>query len=546
MSTKAVSLLAASLVVILLYQLSRIGRRPKGYPPGPSTLPVIGNLHIMPKEKGHLQFEKWVNEYGPIYSLILGTQVMVVLSSDEIVKDLLDKRSGIYSSRPDMYLSHDIASGGLRTGFTPYGETWRINRGILHKSLNIIASRSYVPYQDLESKAMLLGFLEQPSQFFNHIQRYSNSISTQITYGFRTIDIHDPKLEQLIYGFGKWSELAGSQTAAFLDVFPMLRRLPDALLPVRRYAKNLHKNELEMYLGHYLNAKRNLKGDKGKPCIASDIFRAQEEYKLSDNAAGYLCGTILEAGSDTSASTLIGFTQALLIFPEVLKLAQTEIDKVCGDRIPDFDDLPDLPYIRGCVKESLRWMPTTVLGVPHATICDDEYLGYKIPKGARVVLNVWAIHNNPSRYPEPRRFDPSRWANDSQTSAESANNRDPSKRDQFGFGAGRRICQGIHIADQNLFLAISRLVWAFDFKRPINPYTGEEIVPDMGDLAEGLLVCPKPFNANIEPRSASRAEAIKAEWDKMTELLDDELQWKTVPEGLMQRFYETNKTETDL
>ncbi|KAF2971657.1 hypothetical protein GQX73_g1917 [Xylaria multiplex] len=376
-----------------------------------------------------------------------------------------------------------------------------------------MASRSYVPYQDLESKAMLLGFLEQPSQFFNHIRRYTNSISTQMTYGFRTVDIHDPKLEQLVYGFGKWSELAGSQTAAFLDVFPIFRRLPDALLP---------------------------------PCIASEIFRAQKEYKLSDGAASYLCGTVLEAGSDTSASTLIGFTQALLIFPEVLKLAQSEIDKVCGDRIPDFDDLPDLPYIRGCVKESLRWMPTTVLGVPHATICDDEYLGYKIPKGARVVLNVWAIHNNPSRYPEPHRFDPSRWAHDSQTSAESANNRDPSKRDQFGFGAGRRICQGIHIADQNLFLAISRLIWAFDFKRPIDPSTGEEIVPDMGDLAEGLLVCPNPFNADIKPRNASRAEAIKAEWNKMTELLDDELQWKAVPEELMQRFYETNKTEVNL
>jgi hypothetical protein len=68
----------------------------------------------MPREKGHLQFQKWANEYGPIYSLILGTQVMIVLSSDQVAKDLLDKRSGIYSSRPDMYLGQDIASGGFR------------------------------------------------------------------------------------------------------------------------------------------------------------------------------------------------------------------------------------------------------------------------------------------------------------------------------------------------------------------------------------------------------------------------------------------------
>jgi hypothetical protein len=67
----------------------------------------------MPNEKPHLQFQKWAEEYGPVYSLMLGTKVMIVLSSDQAVKDLLDKRSSIYSSRPDMYLGM-VASGGLR------------------------------------------------------------------------------------------------------------------------------------------------------------------------------------------------------------------------------------------------------------------------------------------------------------------------------------------------------------------------------------------------------------------------------------------------
>jgi hypothetical protein len=67
----------------------------------------------MPKGNAHLQFQKWAQEYGPVYSLILGTKVMIVLSSDQAVKDLLDKRSGIYSSRPDMYLGN-VVSGGLR------------------------------------------------------------------------------------------------------------------------------------------------------------------------------------------------------------------------------------------------------------------------------------------------------------------------------------------------------------------------------------------------------------------------------------------------
>jgi hypothetical protein len=67
----------------------------------------------MPKAKGHLHFQKWAEEYEPVYSLILGTRVIVVLSTDEAITDLLDKRSSIYSSRPDMYLGQ-VVSGNNR------------------------------------------------------------------------------------------------------------------------------------------------------------------------------------------------------------------------------------------------------------------------------------------------------------------------------------------------------------------------------------------------------------------------------------------------
>ena len=105
--------IGVGLLGVLLFLLNRVGRRPNGCPPGPPTLPLIGNLHQMPKEKAHLQFQKWAEEYGPVYSLVLGMKVMVVLSSDQAIKDLLDKRSGIYSSRPEMYLGQ-IISGGYR------------------------------------------------------------------------------------------------------------------------------------------------------------------------------------------------------------------------------------------------------------------------------------------------------------------------------------------------------------------------------------------------------------------------------------------------
>ncbi|KAK7755682.1 hypothetical protein SLS62_002293 [Diatrype stigma] len=530
-------------ILLILQRISRIGQRPKGYPPGPPTLPLIGNLHQLQKEKNHLLFQKWAKEYGPVYSLVLGSRVVIVLNTDQAVKDLLDKRSSIYSSRPELYLGQGIVSGGFRMLLMVYGETWRMIRKVVHNSLNIKAARSYVPYQDLENKAMLVGFLDEPARFTDHIRRYTNSLTTQMIFGFRTISVDDPKLKQLYSNFENFSEVVGHRTAALADIFPLIRYLPDVLLPLRRHAKELHRREVDLFVGLYRETKRKLKEGTAKPCICADLVRAQEIEGFSDGLAGYTSGSLLEAGSDTTAATLIGFVQALLCFPEVVPLAQAELDRVCGDRVPDFDDLPNLPYIRGVIKESFRWMPTDILGVPHAAIRDDEYLGYRIPAGAEVVYNVWAIAHDPERHPDPERFDPARWAHDSQTSAEAANFQDASKRDHFVFGAGRRLCQGMHIADRSLFLGVSRLLWAFDFRRAVDEETGREIVPDMRELTEGLFVQPKPFPADIRPRSEHKAQRVREEWSKMGELLDAEMQWKAIPEGMVWKDYEPGEVE---
>ena len=182
-------------------------------------------------------------------------------------------------------------------------------------------------------------------------------------------------------------------------------------------------------------------------------------------------------------------------------------------------------------------MPTAILGVPHAVIRDDEYMGYKIPKGAGVMWNVWAIHNDPARHPDPRRFDPQRYFHDSQTAAEAANNADASKRDHFLFGAGRRLCQGMHIAERSLFLAIARLIWGFEF-HPGKHADGGVLMPDPNDLTEGMLVQPRPFPARIVPRDEGRVRIVREEWEKMGSLLDGEEQWKVLPEGLIWKEYD--------
>jgi cytochrome P450 len=287
-------------------------------------------------------------------------------------------------------------------------------------------------------------------------------------------------------------------------------------------------------MDHWLRAKNSLKDGTAHPSFSADLARYQEKEGFSDAQAGYITGTLLEAGSDTTSSTLYGFVQAMVLFPEVQKKAQAEIERVVGhDRLPTMEDEPKLQYIRGCMKESMRWMPTTILGaVPHAVTEDDHYMGYLIPKGAGIMNNVYAINNDPKRFPNPRKFDPERYKDDFQTMAEAAINPDASKRDHFTFGAGRRICPGMHVAERSLFLGISRMLWAFDFA-PALDENGREVLPDPEKLTQGFVCMPEPFPCRITPRSKERARIVERDWEEASKLLDGKtMQWKEIPEGM--------------
>ena len=216
-----------------------------------------------------------------------------------------------------------------------------------------------------------------------------------------------------------------------------------------------------------------------------------------------------------------------MLFPEVQKKAQEHVDLVVGaERLPDIDDYPQLPYIRSCMKEATRWMSTAILGFPHAAMEDDEYLGYHIPKGAGIMQNVFTIHMDPQRYPEPRKFDPDRYKDDVQNLVDAATNPDPARRGTFAFGAGRRICQGMHVAERSLFLAMARILWAFDIV-PAKDEKGIDVLPDPSRLTQGFICMPEPFKATIKPRSPERAALIRQSWEEAQKELDpDTLQWK--------------------
>ena len=79
----------------------------------------------------------------------------------------------------------------------------------------------------------------------------------------------------------------------------------------------------------------------------------------------------------------------MLLYPEAQRTAQAEVDRICGDRLPEKADQKNLPYVHALIKEAFRWLPSVILGLPHSSVKDDEYLGYHIPKDTVVITNTW-------------------------------------------------------------------------------------------------------------------------------------------------------------
>ena len=128
-----------------------------------------------------------------------------------------------------------------------------------------------------------------------------------------------------------------------------------------------------------------------------------------------------------------------------------------------------------------------------------------IPKGTSILLNAYNMHHNASQYPEPSQFIPERYLGDTLSCAESSKLADPLARDHWAFGAGRRICPGMIVAEHELFLAIARLLWAYEIK----PVDGEPISLQEYQGKSGRT--PMPYRVVLTPRHEKVASMLDVE-----------------------------------
>lgn len=418
----AASTLLGSIVLalaIISYRYYAFRRR---LPPGPSGLPLVGNLFEMPKSHPWLTHTELHKKYGPIFSMQFGLSTVIFLGTQEAAHDLLEKRSNIYSSRPRSVMVGECISQGNRSLILPYGEQWRGYRRLQGSFLSPRMSSLYRELQDLESKQLISELLTR-DDFSKRYHRYSSSLTFALAYGKRMPTGQEEEVKGV-------ERIMDNLNTAFItdwivDSLPFLNNLPSFMKPWKQIADFLGDEERDFF-----SMIRSGAAQRRGYNWCKDILTMKEHKALTDTQLSYVIGNTYEAGADTTTMTLQVFTLAAVLHPDKVRILQEEIDRVVGrERLPTFEDTEKMPYLAAFVKEVHRWRPVLPGGVPHAVTADDEYMGYHIPKGATVVGGHWAISMDEEMYCNADNFEPERFLKNPDL-----------PYSQFGFG--RRKCIG--------------------------------------------------------------------------------------------------------
>ncbi|KAJ2926328.1 hypothetical protein H1R20_g10780, partial [Candolleomyces eurysporus] len=472
----------------------------------------------IPSELQWIKYHEWSTELNTdiLHLQAAGTHV-IVLDKYEVAADLLEARSSLYSGRPRMVMAHQIeASFGYQSG-----NYWRKHRRLAQTSLQATAIKQYRPHLAQGTRKFLKRLLDDrdDGNLISHLRQLTAEIILSVAYGIEIQQENDPYIK-ISEDANQGAIIAGVPGAFLVDTIPILKYVP-AWFPgasFKRKAREWYKMTRAMVEVPYADAKKRI--ESGNPTVSilqTNLQRIQAGEKddaFTEDVLRNTLAVLYSGGSDTTVSTMGTCILGLLEHPEVLRKAQVQIDGVVKPgHLPDLDDEPSLPYITAIVKEALRWRDVVPFGVPHALSTDDVYKGYRLPAGAIIIANQWAMLHDEKVYSDPFEFKPDRFINPETGRIDYSRARDPG---HACFGFGRRICPGRFMAFESLWLSIASLIATFNIEKAKEKVTlpsGEEVertVELTHEYASAFIAMPKPFRCVFKPRSEAKAELIRA------------------------------------
>ncbi|KAI0482299.1 cytochrome P450 2C31 [Xylariaceae sp. FL0804] len=494
------ALCGSCIMVIHLLQPTALkwsGRTRKwSMPPGPTGLPVLGNLRqMMQARRGAVSMNDWLaslTQYGEMATLYMGSLTWVVLNSDRVVSELIAKRGKITNERPYMPIASGLVSNGKRSVIRQE-EEWREGRRVMHHLLSGSNLKVYAEMQELESVDMLRRYIREPNLWFAHNYRYSTSVLYRIVMGY-PLDMTKAALDDYQQ---VTTEFVTSINRSYVDFFPALAKLPPFLQPWRRFWAQMGSFHHRVFQEWWRPVKAAVSNGAAPPSFVRDVLLHPDmRFSGDDEEAMYLAMSVMAAGGDNTRMSINTFIMAMVTRAGAQERAREEIDRVCTKgqslRLPHMSDLTDMPYVASMVKEVLRWRPTVPLVPPHQLTEDLHFEGYLFPAGTSFLINSIGLSSEFESAPE---FLPERWIDGSKAHT-TAN--------FWGFGGGRRMCVGWKVAEQALFIAFARLLYCFE-------------LTSNGPIDDKILnhqTVSEPFPVKVTVRSPEHAVLIEVEASK--------------------------------
>ncbi|XP_006823766.1 cytochrome P450 2U1-like [Saccoglossus kowalevskii] len=490
--TDPLSLLVFVLVILLLMITFHHYQAPcKNFPPGPWGLPIIGSFIYFGKTS-YKDMMRLSKQYGDVYSLKMGSRIVVVVSGTDAIKECLVKRGNTFADRPNMWLM-DLFNPkyeGIADGH--FDEKWQRRRQFAHTTLRGFGfGKTSMESKISEEVSFLLDEFRdiqgKPIDAGPMVNRSVSNVICSIAFGKR-FDYSDNTFKLMIDVMGKWFELAGKMFE--LDLFPFLRPFSkthiDCFVQLGDDLKKFCKQQIDEHrevfdpdnIGDFIDA------------YLAETMKQDGNEDFTDDQLKHTLVDLFSAGTETTATTLKWGLLFMVLHPEIQERVFNEIDQVVGvNRLPRLEDRKDLPYTEATILEIQRLGSIVPFALQHSTMRHSILGGYNIPKGTELTVLLWSIHHDQNAWSNPGKFDPKRFY-DSMINAVR-------KSDHFmPFSAGRRVCMGEQLAKHELFLYFTAMIHQFKFTLPV----GTKKPCTEGVL--GLTLVPAPFKVIIEERNS--------------------------------------------
>ncbi|XP_038696929.1 cytochrome P450 89A2-like [Tripterygium wilfordii] len=505
------SLVAFLLLCSSLHALIKLFRTTKKLPPGPPTIPVIGNfLWLLKTSKSFSNVEPVLRQlrakYGPIVTLYLGSQPSIFITNRDTAHRALVQGGSAFASRPLAVQATQVIFSNHRTiAMIPYGNQWRILRQNLMSSIHPTRLNSYSPcrrwaLEVLKNRLAREAKLGRPVRVVDHIQHAMFCLLIYMLFGEKfeekTIREISEATKAALSNFTRFNVLnfmpIGIGKIVFRKLWKELLQIRhnqlEVFLPLIRARREKRKNEEKMgnthesFLG-YLDTLLELKLPEG----------AKKEF--SDEDLVSLCSEFLNGGTDTTTTALQWAMANLVKHQDIQEKLLSDINRVvkAGDEIKD-DDLKRMPYLNAVVLETLRRHPPGHFIIPRAVVEDTKFDGYDIPRNAMVNFTVADMGWDPKVWEEPMEFKPERFLSDGENAHQVFDIKGVREIKMMPFGAGRRICPAISLAILHQQYFVANLIR--DFK-----WTAENGCDvDLSEKQDFTIVMKSPLMAFISPR----------------------------------------------